>query len=523
MTPTPSSSSGSQDYIPGVTSRAPMPSSAPAPELYDLDSPFPERIPPTLVLRSSPPPPAKFGSLAWLTNTLGLDLHGQDTLSNAARTDMHSAALILAIIFVFDVFTWGLLIYFLVNGGSMNFRILLSPFALLGILPAGALLIYERGFMTTDLSDTGQKRWRVALALGLRCLVILIGAIITAQPVELMTFADRIDRRIHEERLREAVLMRAPDLVKAMDTSAKAPGGKSAAERHAQEAKDLAARIAVLKTDLAKAEPVQTKADAEVLAAQRAVADAGAVRRTRTNRLAQAETAGEPTASLQDAVDTAEEQVSRARNALNEKLAAAAVAAGKVKKLTDELKALGVDLENTNVRGDMSNEGVRAEADVQTLKNWVMTVRNLEPGTPFIDPLTKTEIVFPDYDFLDKLRIIDDLRQGKAPRWPGGSEEDLAAVKKQFGLQDPTEESRNSDAWNASRTYWAVFFFALVVPFTSLLFKLIMPAHLSLYYSHDWQSRQGNGWSIDVQSWNDQKNARGGNLTSSGMTREGLA
>jgi hypothetical protein len=388
----------------------------------------------------------------------------------------------------------------------MEFRVSRAVFALAGVLPALALLVYERGFMTTDLSADGQARWRVGLALFARCSIIGAGAYITAQPVELIAFNDRIDRRIHEERMREVVLARAPELIRWLAVRDQVKGGESGAARKAKDAEDVKARIERLRGDLRQATQRRAQADAALIEARRIRSDAYVARNRAAANL---KNAGEPPPpALQRALDTAEARAGNANSAYRARQDDAAAATGSVQALTEELSRLTNDLRPINEAADDAQESVRAEDRVKALKNWVMTVRNLKPGTPYLDPFTNQQIQLQDYDFLDKLRIITDLRNGAAPRWPNAPENEVALARKEYGILDPHPDAMRADAWNAWTTYWGFFLLAILVPFMSLVYKLLMPAHLSLYYSQAWQAGQGNGWSIGGQSWLDRSDDR---------------
>jgi hypothetical protein len=138
-----------------------------------------------------------------LARLLRLDVWGTSLLTIRARHEMGAAAVMLVIVFVFELIAWTLLFDVIVHAARSEGaarRLLALGF---GLLFSSAVFLFERGFMTTDLSASRARKW---LGLGLRAVVIGLSALATAQPVELLLFGHEIDERVREEAVRSEAL-----------------------------------------------------------------------------------------------------------------------------------------------------------------------------------------------------------------------------------------------------------------------------------------------------------------------------
>src|SRR5262249_33163831 len=66
-------------------------------------------------------------------------------------------------------------------------------------------------------------------------------------------------------------------------------------------------------------------------------------------------------------------------------------------------------------------------------------------------------------------------------------------------ISDESEASRKVEMATANRTYLSVIGFAMVIPFLSLLLKIIQPAPLAYYYSSFRQAARGNPDGIAIE------------------------
>jgi hypothetical protein len=522
----------SSQYIPGSA----VPGAVAVPEKHESAVEDVSSSPPVLMIAAPSPATPRFGTLFWLSHRMGLDIYGSATLSYAARVDMNAAALVLAAIFLFDTAAWCLLFYFIVNSGAMNF----SPGGLVlasgGLLPAVALFLYERSFMTADTKSRGWKR--LLLPTAIRLLVIVSAAWITAQPVELLTFGQRIKSRVQQELVRKNIVGYYQELKEAQAKQGNAAGaGKEMQDFYMKKLE----KATTLQEQLSKkAHDISIRLDA-------ARRDESAKRSV-----------------LNNAVKAARERI-RQRNSredplLDPDVQHAQSAYGTVKadvfRLSGELAETKLDQEDAqnNVENIEKQKLppviARKNADVTTegLKKWVQRLKKVPPGSGdwLEEDGKKYELAFVDYDFLEKFRIIDDVLSGRPPRWPGADADMIAYLKQQYGMYDitdtgiatkrpatnlgehgaedaketqpkadpagaashgiqqvevdPLAQERNlAEIRSAKRMYWAIFAVAVIIPLLSLLFKLVMPPHLAYYYSSRWQAQQGNPWALAME------------------------
>lgn len=137
------------------------------------------------------------------------------------------------------------------------------------------------------------------------------------------------------------------------------------------------------------------------------------------------------------------------------------------------------------------------------------------PGGPTAADLQDRFVYLPPvYDFFEKLRVLDDLRRGYAPRWPGLDSSESQALAVLYGLQDvrpcvsqalpggpspDLDPACDPELWTRfqhqraqlNRSYWMVFGIALVIPLLVIATKLLMTGELAAYYSSAYQAAAG--------------------------------
>lgn len=149
------------------------------------------------------------GILGWVASQLGLDVYGENLLTRRASVEMKSAALILLVIFLFDLGAWSLLFNTLLHSELLA----IDGWSVLagsgGLLFASAVILYERQFFTTDVWEGWRSVYR---PMAVRLLVIFASALVTAQPVELLFFKEAIAQRAHEEGIRREVVTRRQEV-----------------------------------------------------------------------------------------------------------------------------------------------------------------------------------------------------------------------------------------------------------------------------------------------------------------------
>lgn len=479
-------------YVPGAD-RAPT-AVAPETALHGESDTLPC---PILVLAQARPKAIERGTLSWVSHKLGLDVFGQVTLSDAARIEMNAASMILLVVFCFDAVAWCLLVYFVVSGGTLQLDLIAGLLSLGGLLPALALLLYERGFIT---ADTVSRGWtRLALPTLLRVLVIGVAAWITSVPVELIAFARRIEARVHSERIREDLVSRYEELGENLHDRNQigyaaiiAPRARAAADSATNDLRRLGEErgIAEQRLDNLRLAAGQARVQYEGALAER-------------ERLRGMQSRPGSTAKDSAEYNAAAARLVRARTGRSEANAAVANQLATVARLDFALSF--ADRERLRAESLLVKaSGAQAGAQrVDELRNWARALRHAPAGEDYENRQVAPGFAFRfvDYDFLGKLRILDDLREARPVRWPGASATMRDSLVRQFGMhEEPDSLLLAADAANANRVYWSIFGVAVLVPFMSLLFKLIMPASLAHYYSIDWQRRQGNPSALAMTS-----------------------
>lgn len=487
--------SSADGYIPGEFGEDAASSTSPE----SVPNAIPEQsvtVPPVLIMAPPPPSKPKFGTLFWLAHTLGLDVYGTTTLSYAARAEMMAAAIVLTIIFLFDAGAWCLLFYFILNSGSLTFHPGLLVLSVAGILPALALLLYERSFMTADTKTHGWRR--LVIPTVLRVCVIFASAWMTAQPVELMAFNRRIERRVMDELIRKDIVSHHQKLQKATNDQQK--GDAALVERDTKKLDSSENELKGRKGQLPGAEAELEKRKLAEIAAEHRLQDA----KSRLKAAREKARSGPDSEENKKAVALRQKAADEAEAAYNERTARLSEQQRVVDALNKSIKSGQTDVAED--RGALTSDfnAQKGKETEEKLLHWVDKLRGAEPGKSFpesgADPETEYRLSFADYSFLDKFRIIDDVLAGRPARWPGAEREDIQFLQKKYGLYDDHDNISDSqgqerlaaETRNARRTYYAVFGVAVIIPFMSLLFKIIMPAPLSYYYSSGWQGQQGH-------------------------------
>jgi len=397
-----------------------------------------------------------------------LDSYGPKLLEKNAAISMKAIALLLAVNFVFDLGAWWLLFNAVFSGGQGVFELgVHSIFAMLfSLLISTVILIYERQFMTTDVS--AQKN-RLTLPVAMRIAVIIGAAAITTQPVELMFFKGPIERRIHEESIRAEAIARLKDWQEAQkkQTLDGVPdyyrvNQQKAEQTRLQEEK----RLKDLKSEMRTAESNLTRAQNWLSSAK--------------TRLSGAE---------QEYKDYWNRQVARAQ-------AAVSAAADKVAFLNQQISDQDVSVKNSvtneeKARGEVKGKVEDAVKESERVRNWFAVVRQSKRGETITEPGGSWTFQDKTYDFFEQLRALSDLRNGRPARWPEAGVEDREALANTFNFKTSADEVAEAqiDAAFYAFSYWVVFGIAFVIPVLLLAFKLLQPQELRVYYSKREQDR----------------------------------
>lgn len=423
------------------------------------------------------------GILGGLAKLYMLDVNGTSLLTRCASVEMKLIAVMLTINFLFDLVVWGLLWHMVFSSGQgtgpLGTIVAAGMAFFCAFLFAAIIFVYERQFMT---ADTYHRLRHVLLPVGLRLLVIAAAAAITTQPFEVMVFSGPIQRRIHEESVRVEAYSRLRALEEAQL--------KTTAAGHQGTADYLNLEDAKKKRDEAlnqasEARTQEAAARSEMQSAQQAIRAAEAA-------LAQARRRGRFAAGAANRLEAARRRYGQAQSDANTAEARAQVSEEEGKKWGAEVdKATGV------VRGV---EGL-AQQDVKRLRDWVTQVRNGKAGETVVEnraEAPKWTFEDQDYDFFQRLSVINDLYYGRPARWLDVPPADRKKLSDLFGLSEIDENDQLTKARLAAEahtfflSYWAVISLAAVFPLLLLAFKGLLPDDLKMYYSIQAQQRAGN-------------------------------
>lgn len=412
------------------------------------------------------------GLLGALARLYRLHVYGKSLLTRSAAFELRFIAVMLTIIFLFDFAAWSLFWDMVFYNGRIEVGFL-TPLALfLACLIALMIVIYERGFMVTDLSQLF-RRWkptvRLLSAITLRVVVIAVAAYVTAQPVEIVTFRGQIENRIHETGVRREAVSRLRDLQKAEAGSRLDGLGGTSQIKDLDDANNVLKNVRQeegrLKGALANAKGAEQNAVGSLKRAQAAYA-----------RAQNKQAAAARISAAAGRVETARQRVSDA----------AAEVEGHKTTVEDAKGDRGAAV--TKVEGLLND--ARGQAD--RTRDWLVQLRH----EPFSLDLKKENrqggdwtYRDEDYDLFQRQAVIDDLYHGRPPRWKDASEQDKGEIGQKFGFGESQEEleRRAIEATTFQKSYWAVFLVAFMLPLLVMAYKLLLPKAITNYYSSEMQ------------------------------------
>lgn len=473
---------------------------------------------------------------------MGLVPYHGGLLSERTRIELNFAAGLLLLICLFEIFLWT----FLFNAIYNRDVFYLGPRVAFAVLSAGffgfAVFWFERQILTFDDQSkdrTSKLRWAMAV----RLLYILGAAYVTSKPFELMLFREPITERAHQEALRQDVATRLlevqeSDVISRTDnqlSGGSVEGASRVAALAAIAAEEADRRNQILDT-AASYDAQATRLDSQLREARaerdrlsRDVTYLSKVLAAARSRLSEATRFGSAD-QLQD-LRIAEEQ---ARSDHSAALRSVAVQEAAVQQLNEQLNSVrrrGQDValqgdEAANRQLDYSTKAAeerlrlaqRADNQRLRLRQWVASVKALRPGQEKVDG----DWVFNPQkpDFLDQLRILNDLRAGRPPMWTEGTEETRKLLQDEYGFADPKctdgVPSGNRDPQagpagaksaglandcrqiEAKKTVYAQlhtvsWLVALLIPSLMIAIKKFMlPEELRFYYSRRHQAEEGD-------------------------------
>ena len=436
--------------------------------------------------------------LGRVTNQFDLNVFGEEGLTPRAKTELKFAGLLLLFVFCFEFFAWFMLMNFIANRGTLQLSWVSIPAAVAAVVFAAVIWLYERQFMTADFS--GPKR-SLYLAVTIRLIIILGAALVTAQPLEVFIFDGQITRRAHEEAVILEAVSRYDEL-----SRARAKEGSQKSEPLVEVSTVLSQQQEILQTQLSQYTQQLNQITGEI-----AESEAAKKQNQRARRWWRSQT---------------EEEESRRKSALRSLLRRHNALEAKIANLKQQEQNVRdqIDTTNTKLTGvlaraekktDQRSQQLRDDVDKAELlarrhKRWIAQLKTVDPKAPeVVENLSQEEIdrygwapfVFAPapYDFFERLRVIEDLRAGKAPQWPVLPEDRIKEIADELDLEDPTLEQRAGRGHFFERSYWAVFFVALVIPMLAVAFKLAMPMDLKNYYSLEYQAERGNPAAVEAR------------------------
>ncbi|HVR09302.1 MAG TPA: DUF4407 domain-containing protein [Thermoanaerobaculia bacterium] len=452
-------------------------------------------VPPELHLHLRVPPPTEpRPQPGWLARGLGLHLYSEALLGKRARIEMNFAAVVLLIVTLFELLAWSFLFNAIFNSDIYYLGWGTVPAVLVAMLFAAAVFWFERQFLVHD----EVRKLQAMRAARVRVAFIVAAALVTAQPLELFFFRRPVERRVHEEGIREEAVRRlnarAADQERTADHFAALAARRQEAVKVAQSGMDEEARR---RSDLER----ELREEEGSLAGSRAQASAAEQELSEARR----READDP-----DAVRAAQASYRRA-------VAAAAAAAAQVERtrfaITQSRNASS-DLERR--WGDAQKQADTVEANKQTqeeqaderLRDWFHHLQDAEPG-PITESAARAPVGKgkpwhygePDYDFFAQVQVVWDLVRGLPPRWSNGADATRRMLEDKYGFR--SDSDRRGLQWHLLLAVVACHLIALYIPLLVLTIKLfLMPQELRSYYSSLAQARAGEpdallAWSVE--------------------------
>jgi hypothetical protein len=432
---------------------------------------------------------------------------------------MNFAAVLLCVVALFELTAWTFTFNALVNGDILYFGLKTIPAFLVGCLFAAAVLWFERQFLTAD--EAGSRLRRAAL---LRLALILVAALVTAQPLELLIFRVPIHSRIHAEGIRERAALTLAETLR-----------QEAADGNLSEVDGLLPN--------AQREESKRLLDASRKALEQSQGDLYArenelgalrseMRRLRSERDGTTGRSSEldaQYAQVATQIASVSSQASRLR--------------GDIAMRLQEIKKLGGNIETSDaalIELKRKREQKRNLRQV-LFTEWVDALRDSVAGKPVVG-LALPSVIKPspidaapagdarkwtytdkEYDFFEQLRVLWDLVFARPPRWLSGTPEIVRELEDQHGLRSPkpceaphgksyssspnaasqTSADTGCDplAWETEQTRAHVYLvswiaghlIAIIIPLLVLIIKTsLLPRELRDYYSSLHQAQAGD-------------------------------
>ena len=463
--------------------------------------------------------------LEWLAIHYRLYNYGRSGLSGMVRGETERASLALTMIFLFDLWAWSLVWNAILHRGVFVFdgRSLLA--VMIGLLFAFMVLSFEQGFITMDTSVRRRKERAKLWAAGtLRFFAMLGSAYATAQPIELLVFANDIEQRAHQERAWEEVASRATEF---QDLKNEIAGGgvteiiKGEKDQAAENREEALAKKTQTKTEIDANSQERSMVEGQISALERELVAKRVLMESKKNQLDK--TVAELGLPKERRLLKDNPQVEQPLTDLIVAEKGYAAADGKLKKskdriekltegITDKSKALvGQEAVFIDWTAILEKEQKRLdtrlndlESRKQKLRRWVSRVLNSSASDKQFSDGDYTFFDRP-YSFAEQGRVLDDLYIGRPIQRHNlmSIDRKLLSAELQIGDWEKDDVSNKGDRANQAAVirnlYWAMFVVALFIPCMGLLFKLTIHPQLSSYYSASYQASIGHPEALQYQ------------------------
>jgi hypothetical protein len=446
-----------------------------------------------------------------LATSYRLYSYGGNNLTGLVRSEIERAALVLTVVFVFDLWAWTLIWNSILNRGELttNFT---SVFAtIIALMFAAIVLSFEQGVITMDWTKRGMaarlKRW---LVVDLRLLVIVASALATSQAVDLLVFHHDIADRVHEERAWEEIVSRALAFQR-LKNELSGQEGQTASMHQEVANSETELKAAHSNATAAKSKLERTRREIQALEAE-----LPQLRRAVRDRKLELEAAkrkyGAADAKQLQNAGRSNEDVQALEQAQKRYRAAAGKSEGAEKQrdalrrdipqLEANVAATGDSASEANdmwrfKRGELTQAEDNIEQRLSDLQAWLVRVSNASPDEKHI-VMGKFHYDERPYSFTEQLRVLNDLRKGRAMqrRNPAGLDSkfmnDLLKLGNAQDLNQSSSDERTSRAEALNVIYYGLFAVSLFIPCMGLLFKLTIHPQLANYYSEEYQARRGH-------------------------------
>jgi hypothetical protein len=432
----------------------------------------------------------------WLINLYGLKPWGDNLLYGQAHFALKVTAIILTAVLAFEFLAWGSLANCIAHNGAWEASWKTIPSFGLGLIPAIVVWIIDRSIMTLDTDyvtrkgpDAGSKfeegmthmeynerrkaawsfgigtiyflralHWKFYASLVGRVGLVLISALITAAPVELFVFDGEINQRIYDE----AVIAEAVRLTENYNETQEA--ARIAADTNADtlETDSLAraeSHVEAAEQKLTRAEAEVTRLRGEIEAAK----DLARIKRQEQQTYSYA-----PPQALQ-----AKAEVTRLE--------------AEVSSLRD--REFEAEDNRTQRRDDI-------ERSVLEMQTWMDLLARGDANNLPQDPKMGLPLNLKGEGFVMRLSILNDILDGRPPRWPPTDEAIRLQVEDTFPgvavVQNIDTSRNNATAEYMSWVFLIMHIVVIVIPLATVLYKLLLPQELKDYYSKMNQAISGN-------------------------------